>query len=52
MKALYTFPPSVGLLVDSGQPSIVIMLFRRLAGGQILYLDPRHTRATIPLRLL
>jgi hypothetical protein len=40
----------------SGRPSVVVILLRRLTGGQPIYLDPRGTRATIhcdyPRRLL
>jgi cysteine protease ATG4 len=47
MKALYTFLPSV--CIAGGRPSSSYYLVGSQADN-LFYLDPRHTRATIPLR--
>jgi cysteine protease ATG4 len=47
MKALYTFPQSVG--IAGGRPSSSYYFVGSQADN-LFYLDPHHTRATIPLR--
>jgi hypothetical protein len=47
MKALYTFPQSVG--IAGGRPSSSYYFVGSQADN-LFYLDPHHTRATVPLR--
>jgi cysteine protease ATG4 len=47
MKALYSFPHSVG--IAGGRPSSSCYFVGSQADN-LFYLDPHHTRATIPLR--
>jgi cysteine protease ATG4 len=47
MKALYSFPQSVG--IAGGRPSSSYYFVGSQADN-LFYLDPHHTRATIPLR--
>ena len=47
-KVLYTLPQSVG--IAGGRPSFSYYFVGSLADN-LFYLDPHHTRATIPLRL-
>src|ERR1700761_3038028 len=47
MKALYTLPQSVG--IAGGRPSSSYYFVGSQADN-LFYLDPHHTRATIPLR--
>ena len=47
MKALYTFPQSVG--IAGGRPSSSYYFVGSQADN-LFYLDPHHSRATIPLR--